>query len=72
MCPHVLGEHHGLCKEHGWTATTIDVLPKFKPTLLTDMTIWDYACHLPPAPRCDLSTAPVQVVHRRILVEAQG
>ena len=29
-------------QDHGWTATTIDVLPKFKPTIQADVTAWDY------------------------------
>ena len=29
----------------GWESTTVDVLRKFKPTLLADVTQWDYRSH---------------------------
>ena len=30
---------------HHWHAVTVDILPKFKPTLLTDVTRWDYRAY---------------------------
>ena len=80
MPPHVLELCCGwksitacFVKEHGWTATTIDVLPKFKPTLLTDVITWDYrayyACHPPPdvvwaSPPCKSFTVASWSKHR--------
>ena len=38
--------------EHGWDSTTVDILRKFKPTILDDITKWDYRsyyrAHPPP------------------------
>ena len=41
-------------QDHGWTATTVDILPKFKPTLLTDVTTWDYHAHFAHHPPPDV------------------
>jgi hypothetical protein len=62
-----------LVQDHGWTATTVDILPKFKPTLLVDVTTWDYrayyACHPPPdviwaSPPCRSFTVAAWSKHR--------
>ena len=31
--------------EHGWDSTTVDILRKFKPTILADITKWDYRAY---------------------------
>ena len=40
-----------LVQDHGWTATSVDILPKFKPTICCDVATWDYRAyysqHLP-------------------------
>ena len=38
----------------GWTAMTLDILPKFKPTLLADVTVWDYRAHFAAHPVPDV------------------
>jgi hypothetical protein len=43
-----------LVQDHGWTATTIDVLPKFKPTICCDVTTWDYRAHFARHPPPDV------------------
>jgi hypothetical protein len=62
-----------LVQDHGWTATTIDVLSKFKPTIQADVTTWDYrahyACHPPPdvvwaSPPCKSFTVASWGKHR--------
>ena len=37
--------------EHHWQSATLDVLPKFKPTILADMTQWDYRSYFEEAVR---------------------
>ena len=62
-----------LVQDHGWTATTVDILPKFKPTIQADVTTWDYrayyACHPPPdviwaSPPCKSFTVASWSKHR--------
>ena len=59
--------------EHGWDSTTVDILPKFKPTILADMTKWDYRsyyrAHPPPdviwaSPPCRTFTVQAWGMHR--------
>ena len=39
---------------HHWHAVTVDILPKFKPTLLTDVTRWDYRAYFETHPVPDV------------------
>ena len=39
---------------HHWHAVTVDTLPKFKPTLLTDVTRWDYRAYFETHPVPDV------------------
>ena len=39
---------------HHWHAATVDILPKFKPTLLTDVTRWDYRAYFETHPVPDV------------------
>ena len=32
------------CERVGWTCTTVDIDPKFEPTICTDIMTWDYTC----------------------------
>ena len=43
-----------LVRDHGWTADTLDVLPKFRPTLTCDVTQWDYLAHYAAHPPPDV------------------
>ena len=66
-----------LVEDHGWSATTLDVLPKFTPTIQCDVCKWDYreyySQHLPPdvvwaSPPCRTMTVAAWGRHR----DAQG
>ena len=59
--------------EHGWDSTTVDILRKFKPTILDDITKWDYRSyyrtHPPPdviwaSPPCRTFTVQAWGRHR--------
>ena len=39
---------------HHWHTVTVDILPKFKPTLLTDVTRWDYRAYFETHPVPDV------------------
>ena len=62
-----------LVQDHGWTATSVDILPKFKPTICCDVAAWDYRAyysqHLPPdvvwaSPPCRSFTVAAWGKHR--------
>ena len=62
-----------LVEDRGWSATTLDVLPKFTPTILCDVCKWDYreyySQHLPPdvvwaSPPCRTMTVAAWGRHR--------
>ena len=40
-------------EDHGWDAVTLDLLPRFKPTILADVTTWDYHTYFQTRPAPD-------------------
>jgi len=41
-------------EDHGWDAVTLDLLPRFKPTILADITTWDYRSYFQTHPAPDV------------------